>query len=302
MKIEIDIDDKITELIYDQSSTTMEDIISDCIAAMSDRCNQLLTKFYYEGKSLDEYLTPPERCIAQWTLKNNRQAGRSTSNSPDAKCLYMAIRGTSAVLAVACVVLDKARGPESFEKTLMVTILDECGIILENENTLREKREMEEHARAEELRANLLRSISHDLRTPLTGISGNAALLMEQELSETKQKQIYNDIYDDSQWLINLVENLLSITRIEANGRLTNIQPERRYASGGNDSYRSKQRQAQHHGGKRGRIPHGIHGCPPDYPGAYQPCEQRDQVHARAFPYHDFRTGVRRIRKNQCRR
>ena len=180
----------------------------------------------YEGKSLDEYLKPTERDIAEWTLKNNRQAGRSTANTFDSKCLYMAIRGTSDVLAVACVVLDKARGPESFEKTLMVTILDECGIILENENNMREKREIEEHARAEELRANLLRSISHDLRTPLTGISGNAALLMEQELSEAKQKGIYSDIYDDSQWLINLVENLLSITRIEADGKLSNIQPE----------------------------------------------------------------------------
>ena len=79
----------------------------------------------YEGKSLDEYLKPTERDIAEWTLKNNRQAGRSMANTFDSKCLYMAIRGTSDVLAVACVVLDKARGPESFEKTLMVTILDE---------------------------------------------------------------------------------------------------------------------------------------------------------------------------------
>lgn len=180
----------------------------------------------YEGRELTGYLKASERRVAEWVLKNNRQAGRSTSNYSDAAGLYMAIRGTDSVLAVVCVALDGAQGPESFEKTLTVTILDECGMILEKESYLREKREMEERARTEELRTNLLRSISHDLRTPLTGISGNAALLMEQDLSELTQQRIFSDIYDDSQWLINLVENLLSITRIEADGRLADMQPE----------------------------------------------------------------------------
>lgn len=76
-------------------------------------------------------------------------------------------------------------------------------------------------AQKEQLRANLLRSISHDLRTPLTSISGNASNLLsngEKFDAETK-KQLYSDIYDDSIWLITLVENLLSITKIEE-GRL----------------------------------------------------------------------------------
>ena len=179
-----------------------------------------------EGKTLDAYLREKERGVAEWVRKNNRQAGRSTSVFPEAEGLYMAIRGTDGVLAVVCAALDGAKGPESFEKTLMVTILDECGIVLENERNLHEKRQIEEKARTEKLRADLLRSISHDLRTPLTGISGNAALLMEKELSEATRSGIYGDIYDDSQWLINLVENLLSITRIEADGKLGKMQPE----------------------------------------------------------------------------
>ena len=72
-------------------------------------------------------------------------------------------------------------------------------------------------AQKEQLRANLLRSISHDLRTPLTSISGNASNLLtngEKFDTETK-KQLYMDIYDDSMWLNNLVENLLSVTKIE---------------------------------------------------------------------------------------
>ena len=76
-------------------------------------------------------------------------------------------------------------------------------------------------AKNEQLRADLLRAISHDLRTPLTSISGNASNLMSNGKSfdnETKQN-LYQDIYDDAMWLINLVENLLSVTRLEE-GRL----------------------------------------------------------------------------------
>jgi len=72
-------------------------------------------------------------------------------------------------------------------------------------------------AQKEQLRANLLRSISHDLRTPLTSISGNASNLLSNASSfDDKEKtQIYSDIYDDAIWLINLVENLLSVSRME---------------------------------------------------------------------------------------
>ncbi len=80
----------------------------------------------------------------------------------------------------------------------------------------------------EELRANLLRSLSHDLRTPLTSIGGNAAVLLHnaEMLDEQKKKQLYSDICDDAKWLTTLVENLLSVTRIE-NGTLSiRMEPE----------------------------------------------------------------------------
>lgn len=81
----------------------------------------------------------------------------------------------------------------------------------------RQKKEAEMVARQESLRANLLRTISHDLRTPLTSISGNAGFLMEHadKLSEKRRRALYGDIYDDSIWLTNLVENLLAVTRLE---------------------------------------------------------------------------------------
>lgn len=83
-------------------------------------------------------------------------------------------------------------------------------------------------AQKEQLRANLLRSISHDLRTPLTSISGNASNLLSNASSfdEATKKQIYSDIYDDSIWLINLVENLLSVSRMEDGKMILHLQTE----------------------------------------------------------------------------
>lgn len=106
---------------------------------------------------------------------------------------------------------------DSFEKSIVLSILGECALAMQNEKVTRERAAAALMAKNEQLRANLLRSISHDLRTPLTSISGNAGILISNadSMGKEKQQQLYEDIYEDSLWLINLVENLLSVTRIE---------------------------------------------------------------------------------------
>ena len=90
----------------------------------------------------------------------------------------------------------------------------------------REKRLAE--AEMEKMRANLLRAISHDLRTPLTGIIGNSSLFLESQndLSSTEQRTIMTNIYEDSNWLLNMVENLLSVTRIQGDSLSINTTEE----------------------------------------------------------------------------
>ncbi len=73
-------------------------------------------------------------------------------------------------------------------------------------------------AERERMRANLLRAISHDLRTPLTAIYGSCSVLLEDHTSipEDKQLELLEDMRQDADWLIRMVENLLSVTRIDA--------------------------------------------------------------------------------------
>ncbi len=71
-------------------------------------------------------------------------------------------------------------------------------------------------AEKEQMRANLLRAVSHDLRTPLTAIYGATSTIMDRydELSKAQQLELLQDVKNDSEWLMRMVENLLSVTRV----------------------------------------------------------------------------------------
>ena len=162
-----------------------------------------------------------ELATAQWVLQNNHAAGATTDTLPGARYLYLALRVNERVYGVVGIEAENRSLDES-EHSILLSILGECALALENEKNAREKEAAAILAESEQLRANLLRTISHDLRTPLTTISGNASNLLSNgdSFDAATRRQIYSDIYDDSMWLINLVENLLYATRIEE-GRMT---------------------------------------------------------------------------------
>lgn len=165
--------------------------------------------------------------VAHWVLQHNHAAGATTECFPEAAYLYLAIRVNERVYGV--VGIDARDGElDAAENGILLSILGEAALALENEKNSREKEAAAVLAESEQLRANLLRTISHDLRTPLTTISGNAGNLLRNSDSfdEETKRQIYADIYDDSMWLTNLVENLLYSTRIEEGRMVLNTSPE----------------------------------------------------------------------------
>jgi two-component system sensor histidine kinase KdpD len=179
---------------------------------------------FSSGGSVDSLFAEQEQAAASWTLLNNKRSGAGTAVYSDAQSQYLAVRGHGEVRAVAGIELT--RPLDSFEQSLCLAILGECGLALDKQQSDTARQAIALKAQQEQLRANLLRAISHDLRTPLTSISGNADMLMRGAVPKEEQQQLFGSIYDDSIWLINLVENLLSITRMDDSSIRLNLKPE----------------------------------------------------------------------------
>ncbi len=181
--------------------------------------NELSTGLLFSSSPEDtrkDLLSDQERTVAQWVYHHKRRAGATADTVWDAKCLYLAIHINNRVYGVVGIYID-GNPLDSFENSILLSILTECALAIENNRNAKEKEIAAVLAKNEQLRADLLRTISHDLRTPLTSISGNAGNLLAnyEKMDESMRTQIFSDILDDSRWLISLVENLLSVTRIE---------------------------------------------------------------------------------------
>ena len=83
---------------------------------------------------------------------------------------------------------------------------------------LKQQEKLKAEAEKERMRGNLLRAVSHDLRTPLTSIYGSCSVIIENydSISREKQLRLLRDMQSDAQWLRRMVENLLSVTRVDA--------------------------------------------------------------------------------------
>ena len=208
--------------ILDVTCTQLLRLLNRSITAYVVENGALSEGKLFSGKkeNTEDFLIPEEQQIARWVYENRQRAGASTHHFPQAKCIYLAIRSGNNVYGVIGIPLQKET-LDSFEYSILLSVINECALAMENAQNAIEKEKNAVMAKNEQLRADLLRAISHDLRTPLCSISGNADMLLgnSDRLDEATKHQIYSDIYDDSEWLTGVVENLLSITRLN-DGRL----------------------------------------------------------------------------------
>ena len=205
--------------VYQMIATQIQKLMQRDVLIYPAQGDALLDGNVYPADGSSPYCIPDtdqEQNVIQWVWQNRKRAGATTQNFPKAKRLYLAIRTGQRVFGVVGIPMEKQTQPDAFTSSVLFSILGECALALESLRNAEEKEKAAVLAKNEQLRANLLRSISHDLRTPLTSISGNADTLLHSYnvLDEQTRKQIFTDIYDDAQWLTGLVENLLSITKI----------------------------------------------------------------------------------------
>ncbi len=172
-----------------------------------------------KGSSADQdtsvFQGKDEKEVAHWVFLNQKPAGTGTDTFKGAFGYYLPIISQGSVLGV--IGISCVKGKLRQNSILFLKMLaSQVAMALERQNLSDEQRRIMIEAEKEKMRSNLLRAISHDIRTPLTGIYGASSAILENGASLDKQThdKLIANIKEDSQWLIRMVENLLSITRI----------------------------------------------------------------------------------------
>ncbi|WP_411747292.1 ATP-binding protein, partial [Psychrobacillus psychrotolerans] len=169
-----------------------------------------------------------ERGVVTWVANNNHLAGVSTDVFPEANAYYLPLVSGDNVKGVIGIALSKESPLPAFERHILHAIMNDFSFALDKWYLQKVNEEVAREAELEQMRANLLRAISHDLRTPLTSISGNADILLTsgEQINDTEKLQLYRDIYSNSKWLVQMVENLLAVSRLDDGKLAIEMQPE----------------------------------------------------------------------------
>jgi two-component system sensor histidine kinase KdpD len=185
-----------------------------CIVVKND-LNQL------EVKSLensDISLTESEMSIVNWVEKNSMKAGKFTNTLPSNEYTFYPLIGSNGTLGVTVVKQETVftHGEEQFWESSLSQIIGKY----ERELLRNATKKTYMISESEKLYKTLFNSISHELRIPLATIMGSSETLLEQQLPEQIQKELYSEINIASIRLNRLVENLLNMSRLES-GRIT---------------------------------------------------------------------------------
>lgn len=181
--------------------------------------NKLSTPFIYtatNGEKDRTLLNKEEEAVAYWTFLNNKESGAGTNTFYGAKGYYMPLKNHGKVLGVLGIsCINRPLNPK--QKFIFETVASQIYIALDREVLAEIQKKSKLEIESERLRSNLLRSISHDLRSPLAGIKGAVSTIIEtgDRISEETKEELIQGIYDDTEWLIRLIENLLSMTRFD---------------------------------------------------------------------------------------
>ncbi|AEE97987.1 DUF4118 domain-containing protein [Mahella australiensis] len=155
------------------------------------------------------------------TFQSGNACGARTRLFADSRAYFQPISGQNGVLGVIGIGLGNADMLTEGQKSFIDTIATQIAPVLERERLYEKQQRAKIEMEHERLRSDLLRAISHDLRTPLTSILGSSSTVIENYdvLTDEMRRDFLQDIYDDAEWLSILVENILSMTRF-SEGRI----------------------------------------------------------------------------------
>lgn len=169
-----------------------------------------------------------ETFIAHWVYEHGEYAGAGTPRCSKSSATYFPITAHDNNLGVIGIFCENQNFLESETITFIKLVISQIAMALERQSLSDNQRLLAIETEKEKMRSNLLRAVSHDLRTPLTGMIGASTLLIENKdnFSEEESDALLKQMREDSHWLLHVVENLLSVTKLHENTSSVTKTPE----------------------------------------------------------------------------
>jgi two-component system sensor histidine kinase KdpD len=162
-----------------------------------------------------------ERAAAQWVMDKGTPAGRGSDTLTASDWLFYPMQTARGVLGVAGLARDDGRDPVRADQVpLLLSLIDQAALVLERMQLEEEMRDVVQLKERDRLRAALLSSVSHDLRTPLTAILAAAS-----EMRTANSSALIDTVEGEARRLNRFVANLLDMARVEAGALKLKIEP-----------------------------------------------------------------------------
>lgn len=172
---------------------------------------------FYESEGPDKQI---HRNIESAEAIKNKTEGLQSGYYIDEGFYNWLIYGRDNILGIIRIPADRAVLLTSAQTRLLRAMIESTALAMDRFISVQQRIKYREERKQERYRSNLLRAISHDLRTPLAGIMGTSEMIMDMSKQSDPRFDLAKQIYEDADWLHSLVENILSLTRIQE-GKLT---------------------------------------------------------------------------------
>ncbi|MGA8203641.1 MAG: DUF4118 domain-containing protein, partial [Woeseiaceae bacterium] len=161
-------------------------------------------------------LTDTEKAAAEWAYSHREPAGRGTGTLPASAWLFVPLFGQEVLGVLGVRALDGRRTLDAEQKRLLFAMRDQASTALERVKLAATIENTRLFTETEKLRAALLSSVSHDLRTPLVSIKGATTALLELDatLGASDKRELLENVVQETDRLNRYVQNLLDMTRL----------------------------------------------------------------------------------------
>jgi two-component system sensor histidine kinase KdpD len=171
------------------------------------------------GYPPEDELDSADLAAANWAWGNDRPAGRGSDTLPGAKRLFLPMRTGRGAIGVIGIDDDRT-GPllTPDQRRLLDALVDQSALAIERVQLVEDMDRTQRSVESDRLRAALLTSISHDLKTPLASVLGAASTLRDlaPNLSDAEKAELLTTVIEESERLNRFIANLLDMTRLES--------------------------------------------------------------------------------------